>query len=150
VKRFRWRLQRLLDVTARREQMLRWELLATAREMARVRVAIAVRQVTIRSTLARLATMTVDERLARQAAAMIGCAANEAQLTRLRSELGELEKKKAELLKKFMHERARHKTLDRLRSQALERHNREQGRLEQHQFDESAQTAKHRLLLGRG
>ena len=56
MKRFHWRLQRLLDVTIQREKALRSELFAMSRKIAFAHQEIFRRQATLRAALSDLSS----------------------------------------------------------------------------------------------
>jgi hypothetical protein len=138
VKRFKWPLQRLLDVKVQRERALRGELLALSRQMARLRQEILRRQVVLRSLLAELAGEELQRRIPRQQI-FLGCAeADERQIRSLRQELKALDLQRQAKTEQFMKTKASRETLERRREEASRLHMREQLRIEQKQFDETA------------
>ena len=144
MKPFRWRLQRLLDVTGRREQMARWELLRLTRQMAQLRHRILHRQMEVQDRLAELGALPSQQRLARQRVFLGGCAATERQLDEWRRQLQDLQQLKVKATEAFMRLRNSRQTLERMREEARTRHRQEQVRQEQLQLDESAHLAKAR------
>jgi flagellar biosynthesis chaperone FliJ len=145
MKRFRWRLQRVLDITEQRERALRAELLALAQAIARVRQEILGRQALVRTILAELAQRSLPERLPEQALVLQCAAAEERILRRLRTRQKDLETQRAAKTEAYLRIRARRETLRRLREEARQKHLREQLLLEQKQFDETAHLAYARI-----
>jgi hypothetical protein len=84
VKRFTWRLQRVLDITEQREGVLRQELLVLAHRIIAVRQEILLRQASVRGLLDDLGRRVFAERLPRQLVVMACAAAEERLLERLR------------------------------------------------------------------
>jgi len=138
MKRFHWPLQRLLMVTTQREQGLRMEVFALAQECASMRRQLAHRQALLRQALAELATHDLQQRMPRMEVFLKASVGEERQLDALKAALAELDAKKKRKTEDLMKARASRKTLERLRTQALAAHLREQMRLEQKQFDENA------------
>lgn len=141
MKRFRWRLQRVLDITAKREQALRLELFALARALVRVRQEIVARQAAVRTLLADLGRRTLVERLAEQTVVLACAAAEERILRGLRRRVADLEAQRAEKTRRFRQVRATRQTLERLREEARHRYLREMAAREQAQFDEVSHIA---------
>jgi flagellar export protein FliJ len=141
VKRFQWRLQRVLDITERREQVVRGELFALAGAITRVRQEIIRRQVLLRTVLAELAKKSLAERLAQQILFLQQSVAVTREIDRLKAELAGLEAERSEKTAVFMKLRGQRQTLERLRTEARERHRREEDKREQAQFDETAHIA---------
>jgi flagellar export protein FliJ len=141
VKRFQWRLQRVLDITEQREEALRTELLALAHRIVKVRQEIVARQTTMRMILAELAARALAERLPEQSVVLASATAEERVIRGLRAKQAELQKERAARTEQFLAFRARRRTLDRLREEARAKHLREEGKREQLEFDEGAHLA---------
>lgn len=141
MKRFRWPLQRLLEVTLQRERALQVELFRLSRQIAAVHQEIFRRRAAMRVALAELAQEALARRLARQQIFMEYSAAEEVRLDRLREELKNLQERRTETMTALAKKRTSRKALERLREQAFGRHVREMTREEQKQLDESSQVA---------
>ena len=139
MKRFKWPLQRLLDVTIQRERALEAELLALSREMAEVHQEIFRRQTVLRTLLTDLASEEFPERIPRQRLFLDSSKAAKQILDRLRAQLEELQARREAVMAKFIKIRASRETLERIREEARQQHIREQLNLEQKALDESAQ-----------
>ena len=141
MKRFTWRLQRVLDITERREQVVRGELFALAGAITRVRQEIIRRQVLLRTVLEALAKKSLAERLAQQILFLRQSVTAASEIDGLKVELAGLEAERSEKTALFMRLRGQRQTLERLRAEARERHLREEDKREQAQFDETAHIA---------
>jgi flagellar biosynthesis chaperone FliJ len=141
MKPFRWNLQRLADVTAQREQGLRMELLDLSRRLASLRQESLRRMACVRALLEELAGLDLHRRLAQQDLVQGCAAAHHKELGRLGAMLQTASRERKDKTRQLLRVRARRKTLERLRAEALQRHLLEQGRLEQKQFDETAHVA---------
>jgi len=137
VKRFKWRLQRVLDITEQRERALRLELLTLAHQIIAVQHEILSRRATVRSLLDDLGRRELLERLPRQLVVLACAAAEERLLNRLRARQAALEAARAAKTDKFLRVRGTRRTLERLREEARLKHNREMDRQEQTQLDEA-------------
>ncbi len=138
MKRFRWPLQRLLEVTAHREQALRAQLLNLSQEIVGLRQIILARQAVLRSLLAELAKEELKERFSKQQLFMNYVQNDQKQIRRLEQQLKELRTLRKQTNAQFLQVRSSRKTLERLREQAKDRYLRDQLKLEQKQLDEVA------------
>jgi len=141
MKRFRWPLQRLLDVTELRARALRGELLALAQQIAAARGDLFVRQTSLQAALAEFGRLAFEQRLQRHEVFMRCSAAQQAQLRRLRGQLDELLDRQKAKTQELAAAKASQQTLERLRGEALARYQRELDAAEQKQLDESSQVA---------
>ncbi len=144
MKRFAWPLQRLFNVTAQREQALRMDVLALTQETAARRREIISRRSQLTAQLDELGSLEIGLRVQRQDTVLKYAGVQRRQIEILAVKLREFEQLREQKMTELMKARSRRKTLERLRGEALQRHLREQMRLEQKQFDESAH-----LRLGR-
>jgi len=141
VKRFKWKLQRVLDIQTQHERALRSELFTLAQAMARVREQILERRTVLRTLLEELGGRRLDDRLPEQTVFMEFAAVAERQIDRLRARLRDLESERAAKQRRFLEVRAMCKTLKRLREEARSAYMRDVAKREQMAFDESAHTA---------
>jgi hypothetical protein len=141
VKRFSWRLQRVLDVTEQRERLMEAELLALAQRVVLARQGILARQALVRMLLADLGRRPLADRLAEQTL-VLECARTEQRtLDDLRAKLKDLEDERQRATERLMEVRTRRRMLERLRDEARRRHDKEMDRLEQAALDEAAHLA---------
>jgi len=138
VKRFRWPLQRFLEVTAHREEALRAQLLNLSQEIVGLRQIILARQAVLRSLLAELAKEDLKKRFSKQQLFMNYVQNDQKQIRRLEQQLKELRTLRKQKNAQFLQIRSSRKTLERLREQAKDHYLREQLKLEQKQLDEVA------------
>ena len=141
MKRFRWKLQRVLDIKRQRERALRHDLFMLAQEIARVQEAILERRTRLRTVLEELARRSLADRIAEQAVFMQFAGVEEAVIRRLQARRHELDEVRSETQQRFLEVRASCKMLVRLREEAYRAYVREVGKREQATFDESAHVA---------
>jgi len=141
VKRFRWRLQRILDVKRQREQVLRSALFMLAQQIAQTREAILLRRTRLRMLLDDLGGRGLADRIADQAIFMQFAGVEETAIARLEARRADLEAKRAETRTRFGEARGACKMLTRLREKAYHAYVREVARAEQKELDESAHLA---------
>ncbi len=147
MKRFRWPLQRLLDVTVQRELALRAALLALSRDMARVRQEIIQRRAALRDLLQDLARDDLAARLPRQEVFLRCADVEERAIARLNDKLHDLRRQRDKKATEFIKVKTSRETLERLREEARRRFLRGQARLEQKALDESANVSFARKVL---
>jgi hypothetical protein len=148
MKRFSWRLERVLEITARREQALRAELFALAQEIARTRHEIALRRQTVRTILDDLGRKTLAERLGEQTIVLACAAAEERILAGLQRRCETLEAERKTKTEQFMKHRTLRRSLERLREAAYAKYLRAAAAREQAEFDEVSHIAFARRLGG--
>lgn len=141
MKRFVWPLQRLLDVTARREEAARLELARLNRELADAEALVSEQTRRLREALAELARLCIEDRVAR-APVLIECMQHRQKgVDAAHRRRDDVRGAKADQTQKLMKLRASRETLERMKEQAYRQYQREQTALEQKQFDETAQIA---------
>ena len=141
MKRFKWPLQRLLEVTCQREKALRSEIFGLSRKIARGHQEIFQRQATVRAALSDLSHERFDRRMAKQRLFLDCSAGLHRAITQLKAKVKELEVSRGQTTEKLMKTRASREILERLREEARQQHIREQLKLEQKDLDEAAQVS---------
>ena len=141
MKRFKWKLQRVLDIKTQHEQAIRNDLFALAQTIAGVREEILKRRTILRTLLEELGKRRPGDRLPDQMIFMQFSRVEERQIERLGARLKELEAQRAEKQEQFLAVRSMCKVLKRLRAEARQQHMQEVGKREQMAFDESAHIA---------
>jgi len=97
--------------------------------------------------IVQMAAMDFQERIRRHRDFVNCSKAHERQVEQLEVRLAELGRLRAEKIQRLLKTRKRRETLERLRAEARAEHMREQRRIEQRQFDESAHLSKARELI---
>jgi flagellar export protein FliJ len=147
MKKFRWRLQRLLDVRHKQEDAVRAELTELTEQTATMRGRILMEKAMLRSRLADLRHTQAGDRLRQQQAFMQCVAVVDSRIAALQYELNALEQKRSEKIEAIMGIRKFRKALERLRAQARDTHYHEQHRDEQNDQDEGTNAAFSRKIL---
>ena len=148
MKRFKWRLQKVLDVTMHTEEVLRSDLLAVSRRMAGLSQEISARRAMIAALLEELAQLCLQDRVARHELVMAGSQRKQAEIRQFADQLARCRRERMKKTEQLLKTRASRETLERLREEARVRYARAQALIEQKQFDESAQVAHARKGLG--
>jgi flagellar biosynthesis chaperone FliJ len=147
VKRFHWPLQRLLDVTHQREQSQRAELLTISRQIAHFRQQALMRRAKVQALLAEMASVELSERLRRHRDFILCSESHERQIRQLEEQISRLTVQRSDKTRQLLKTRKSRQTLERLCEQARQEHVREQLKIEQKQFDETAHVAKTRAMI---
>jgi len=136
MNRFTWRLQRVLDVRTKEEQLRRIELFQLAEQLAAKRSELLMRQQILQNLLAEIRSDRSPQRLGSQEFFLRRAAVDDEQIRRLREEIAVLETRHKEKTAEVLAIRRFKEGLERLRTQAKEQYVQEQERLEQRELDE--------------
>jgi uncharacterized small protein (DUF1192 family) len=118
MKKFTWRLQRLLDERQKQEDALRAELIGLVEQSAALRGRILMEKAMLRSRLSELRQTASESRLRRQQDFMACVSVVDARIASLQSDLNKLEQKRKEKTEAIMAVRKFRKSLERLKAQA--------------------------------
>ncbi len=135
MKRFVWRLQKVLDIKTKQEQFRRTELFRLTEELAQRRTELLMRQGILYDIMADIAKDTSPRRLGAQEFFLRHTAADDAQIRRLQDQIADLEVRQKQKMAEVLAARRFREGLERLRAQAREKFIREQERLEQKEAD---------------
>lgn len=149
MKRFAWTLQRLLDVTQRREQALRGELTELSGRIGALRREAAQRRDALRRQMEALGRLPLSQRMERMVSFAPCVKVEEAAISALQEQAQALQEQRRKTMEKFLAVRASRRTLEKLRTQSYERYKVEARKAEQKLLDETATVAFARQLQGR-
>jgi len=141
MKRFVWRLQRVLDVKTKQEQVKRIELFRLTEELADKRSELLMRQRILQDVISGVARTQSPTRVSAQEFCLRHAATNDEQIRRLRQEIAGLETRQREKTAELLSIRRSKEGLERLRAEARERFMRECDRLEQKDLDDKTISA---------
>jgi flagellar export protein FliJ len=147
MKKFTWRLQRLLDVRQKQEDALRAELIGLVEQSAALRGRILMEKAMLRSRLSELRQTASESRLRRQQDFMACVSVVDARIASLQSDLNKLEQKRKEKTEAIMAVRKFRKSLERLKAQALNDYDRALNSEEQKNQDERSNAAFARKVI---
>jgi flagellar biosynthesis chaperone FliJ len=136
MKRFTWRLQRVLDIKEKTEAIKRSELLQIGERLAEARTALLGQERILRDALRRIKQVTPKERLTQQALILKHAAVNDATIKRLNEHIDQLAQAHAAKAGEVIAVRQEREGLERLREKARTAFLAEQERTEQHQNDD--------------
>jgi len=141
MKRFAWRLQKVLDVKSRQEQLKRNELFQIAEQLAAKRCELLLRRRILQNLAVEIKGHESPARLNAQEFFLRHAAADDERMRRLREEIAALEVRHKEKTAEVLALRRFKEGLEKLREQAKEDYIREQERLEQKDLDEGTTIA---------
>jgi flagellar FliJ protein len=147
MKRFKWKLQRLLDVKARQEELKKAQLLVLIQNIAQIRQNLLMRQAKLRQMFAELAQEKVSEQLQRQQLFLTAVKFADEQIKMLKKQLEELEMQRTAVMAEVLELRRFRKSLEKLRTIAKEEYDMETKKIEQQFLDETAGIAFARTML---
>ncbi|HUU17955.1 MAG TPA: hypothetical protein VMW72_12445 [Sedimentisphaerales bacterium] len=138
MKRFVWRLQRVLDIRKKEEQKTRAELLALTERLAQTRGELLMQQKMLEDIINGLTGENPKKRLGKQEFFLKFSAASDEQIKKLEDKVKELESQQRDKIAEVLKLRRLTEGMERLRTEAKMRFITEQEKLEQKQLDEGA------------
>ncbi len=136
MKKFVWRLQRLLDIKIKQEDVMRSELVAVTEQALAVRSGIMVRKAALRKLLTDLSAKQAQQRLSEQEFFFKYAHVSEAEIKKLGLKLAELERVRHSKIQEIMKIRRFRKGLERLRAEAKAKFLKEEEKREQKDLDD--------------
>ena len=147
MKRFVWRLQRVLDIKTKEEQKKRTELLKLTEELAEARGQLLIRQRILEDIIDGLSGEEPRERLGEQELFLRYSATTDEQIKKLKDRIQELESRQREKIAEVLEARRFKEGLEKLRVEAKAQFIKEQEKLEQKELDEVASVSFARKML---
>ena len=138
MKRFVWRLQRVLDIRKKEEQKARAELLELTERLAQTRGELLMQQKMLEDIINGLTGENPKKRLVKQEFFLKFSAASNEQIKKLKDKVNELELQQRDKIVEVLKLRRFKEGLEKLRTEAKMRFIKEQEKLEQKQLDEGA------------
>jgi len=136
VKRFVWRLQRLLDIKIKQEDAKRSELVAVTERALAVRSQIMLRRAALRKMLGELSDKEAKQRLSEQEFFLKYAHVSDEEIKKLELKLAGLEKLRQLKIQEIMKIRKFRKGLERLRAEAKAQFLKEAEKHEQKELDD--------------
>ena len=138
MKRFVWRLQRVLDIKARTEQIKKAELLKLTESLTRTRSEVLTQKALLKEMISGIAEQQPAKRLSEQEFFLKHSVTADDLIKRLESRISELEAQQREKIAELLKVKRFREGLDKLRAQAKAEFIAEQEKLEQKELDEMA------------
>lgn len=148
MKRFVWRLQRVLDIKIKEEQVKRAELVEITRMLAQAQTELLTQKRILADTISDLSGQHPKQRLDRQALFLKFAAINDELIKKLEKNVAEIEKKQAEKIKEVMKAKQFRKSLERLGEEAKMQFIKEQEKIEQKDADDLTTISCSRRIMG--
>ncbi len=136
MRRFEWRLQKLLDLKLKQEQTLRTELIAVTEQAVALRGQILMERAMLRQRLAEAERLPAEERMARQQLILQYSQVTESAIREMEQKLELLEILRRSKIQEILTVRKFRKGLEKLRLRAQEEFELEQQRQDQKQTDD--------------
>jgi len=138
MKKFVWRLQRVLDIKIKEEQQKRTELFQLTERLAQTQGKLLRQQRILREIIKKIAERRADERLSEQEFLLRHATTNDEQIKRLKNELSVLESKQKQKIAEVLKIRQSKEGLEKLQAAAKRNFIKAQEKLEQKDLDEGA------------
>jgi flagellar biosynthesis chaperone FliJ len=138
MKRFVWRLQRVLDVRGKQEQKARTELFELTEKLAQTRGLLMAQQKILEDIIGALCEENPNKRLGKQEFFLRYSSENDERIKDLENKVTELEAQKRDKIAEVLKLRRQKEGMERLRSEAKMQFIKEQEKLDQQQLDEGA------------
>jgi flagellar biosynthesis chaperone FliJ len=138
MKRFIWRLQRVLEIKKKEEQKTRAELFGLTERLAQMRGELLVRQKMLESIIEGLTEGNPKKRLGEQEFFLKYSTTSDEQIRKLKDKINELEAQQREKIAEVLKVRRFKEGLERLRAEAKIQFIKEQEKIEQKELNEVA------------
>ena len=149
MKRFVWRLQRILDLKTKKEQKMRSELLELTEKLAEARGLLLMQKRILENIIAGLAAENPKKRLSKQEFFLRYSGTSNERIAKLKEKINVLESQQREKIIELLKIRRFREGLEKLRDEAKKRFIEEQARLEQKELDEIATVSFTRNMIYR-
>jgi flagellar biosynthesis chaperone FliJ len=136
MKRFVWRLQKVLDIKGKEEQLKRTELFQLTEQLAAKRGELLLRERVMEDLMADIKNQGAPQRLNSQEFFLRHAATDDRLIRALQEQIAALEVRQKEKIAEVLAVRRFREGLEKLRAQAQEEYVREQEKLEQKELDE--------------
>ncbi|MHC4149727.1 MAG: flagellar export protein FliJ [Planctomycetota bacterium] len=150
MKRFVWRLERVLNIKVKEEQTKRVELLELTRRLAAKRGELLMRQRILENIISDIAGKIPRKRVGEQEFFLKCSTTNDKHIKKLRDHLIELESDQRRKIAEVLKIRRFKEGLEKLRAEAKRSFLKEQERLEQKELDEGAAIGFARNMIQQG
>jgi flagellar FliJ protein len=138
MRRFVWRLQRVLDIKVKQESLKRMELLQITERLLMTRTELLNQERILAQLLAEIAGRDPKSRIREQEFVLKCSAINNELIEKLKKKVRELELEQRKKIEEILEIRRAKEVLEKLRAKAEQEYKKEQERLEQKEIDESA------------
>ena len=141
MKRFEWRLQRVLDIKEKTEKVKKAELLQLTEEIAQAKLRLMNEQRKQREQMAAIGQVGADQRVATQATFLTFSAFDDERMAAQQQHIAQLEQVQQEKTQELIRLKQAKEGLEKLRAEALETYVAEQEKIAQREADERSNVA---------
>ena len=138
MKRFVWRLQRVLDIKVKEEQAKKTELFELTEKLTQTRQKFLTQQRILNDMISDISKKSPQRRLADQELFLKHSTTIDQKIALLKNQIGELESQQRKKIIELLRVRQFKQGLERLRSEAKKQFIMEQEKIEQKNLDETA------------
>ena len=136
MKKFAWRLQRLLDIKIKQEDSIRAQLVTVTEQTVAIRGQIMLQKATLRQRLNELSLQRPAERIESQKLFLTYSQVTEDKIRALGQELEVLEEKRKAKIQEILEVRKFRKSLEKLREKAKQEYMLASEKFEQNELDD--------------
>ena len=147
MKRFVWRLQRVLDIKTKKEQQMRVDLLELTEKLAETRGVLLMQQSILKNIITGLAGENPKTRLSKQEFFLRYSGTSNKRIEKLKEKVSVLESQQKEKIVELSEVRRFKEGLEKLRDEAKTQFIKEQEKLEQKELDEIATVSFTRNMI---
>ena len=147
MKRFVWRLQRVLDIKTKKEQQMRVDLLELTEKLAETRGVLLMQQSILKNIITGLAGENPKKRLSKQEFFLRYSVTSNKRIEKLKEKVSVLESQQKEKIVELSEVRRFKEGLEKLRDEAKTQFIKEQEKLEQKELDEIATVSFTRNMI---
>lgn len=138
MKRFVWRLQRVLEIKTKEEETKRAELLELTEKLVQRRGQLLMQEKILKDIMTGIARKNIRKRLCEQEFFLKWSETSDEVIRKLKNKISELELEQREKIAELLRVRRFKKGLERLRAEAKRQFIESEERLEQKELDEGA------------
>ncbi|KPJ66025.1 MAG: hypothetical protein AMJ43_09370 [Coxiella sp. DG_40] len=147
MKRFVWRLQRVLDIKTKEEQRKKKELLELTEKLAQARRELLIQNKILQDIISDIASKKPQKRLGEQEFFLKYSTASNEKIKKLKNKINQLELLQREKITEVLKVKRFKEGLEKLRAEAKRQFITEQEKLEQKELDETATISFAREIL---
>ena len=138
MRRFVWRLQRVLDVRTKQEQIKRAELMMLTEKLAKTRAELMMQKRILKNIISQITEKDSHQRLSEQELFLQCSQESDLRIRQLGNQIGQLESQQKEKIAEVIKLKKLTKGLEKLRAQTKKDFMYKEEQLEQKQLDEGA------------
>ena len=138
MKKFVWRLQRVLEIRIMQEQKARVELFALTEKLASTRGELLIQRKIMENLIKDLSSKSASERLIEQEFFLKNSKASNEKIKKLANKVQELELQQKQKIEEIVKLRQAKEGMEKLQAEAKEEYIKEQEKAEQKEMDEEA------------